>query len=63
MAFALGRRAEAFDQPSIRAITRRAEADGYPLSSLILGVITSDAFQSSRADAPPDAGPTTGGRY
>jgi len=63
MAFALGRRAEAFDQPAIRAITRRAEADGYPLSSLILGVITSDAFQSSRADAPPDAGPTSGGRY
>ncbi len=62
LAFALGRRAEAFDQPTIRAITRAADAEGYPLGSLILGVIRSDAFLSSRADAPPDAGPTSGGR-
>lgn len=55
MAFALGRRTEHFDQPTIRAITRAAEADGYPMTSLILGVITSNAFQSSVADSPPDA--------
>jgi hypothetical protein len=32
------------------------------MASLILGVINSDAFRSSRAEAPPDAGTTNGGR-
>jgi hypothetical protein len=54
MAYALGRRTEHFDQPTIRAITRTAEAAGYPMGTLILGVISSDAFRSSRAEAPPD---------
>jgi hypothetical protein len=62
MAYALGRRTEHYDQPAIRQITRAAEADGYPIASLILGVIKSDAFRSSRADAPPDAGTTNGER-
>ena len=54
MAFALGRRVEYYDQPSIRAITRAAEANGYPVSSLILGVIKSDAFRMSRVESVPD---------
>ena len=62
MAFSLGRRAEYFDQPTIRAITRKASADGYPMAALILGVINSDAFRSSRAEAPPDSSTTNGGR-
>jgi hypothetical protein len=62
MAFSLGRRAEYYDQPTIRAITRKASAEGYPMASLILGVINSDAFRSSRAEAPPDASTTNGGR-
>ncbi len=65
MAYALGRRTEYYDQPAIRAITRSAEADGYPMTTLILGVIKSDAFRSSRAEAPPDASTNpspTGGR-
>jgi hypothetical protein len=56
MAFALGRRAEYYDQPSIRTITRTAEANGYPISQLILGIVKSDAFRMSRADAAPDSG-------
>ncbi|NQW03160.1 MAG: DUF1592 domain-containing protein, partial [Acidobacteria bacterium] len=54
MAFALGRRVEYFDQPSIRVITTSAEAAGYPLSALVIGVVKSDAFRLSRAEA--DAG-------
>ena len=50
MAYALGRRVEYFDQPAIRAIARSAEANHYKLSSFILGVIKSDAFQMKRAE-------------
>jgi hypothetical protein len=50
-AYALGRRTEDFDQPTIRAVSKAAEANGYKLSSFILGVIKSDAFQLKRADA------------
>ena len=51
MAYALGRRVEYYDQPTIRAIVRDAEADDYSMSSLILGVVMSDAFQMQRVQA------------
>ncbi len=51
LAFSLGRRAEYYDQPTIRAIARAASADEYRMSSFILGVITSDAFRMKQADA------------
>ena len=50
-AYAVGRRAEYYDQPASRAIVRQAEANEYRMSSFILGVIKSDAFQMKRADA------------
>jgi cytochrome c551/c552 len=50
LAYALGRRTEHFDQPTIRAIAKAAEANDYKLSSFILGVIKSDAFQLKRAE-------------
>ena len=50
LAYALGRRVEYFDQPAIRAIARAAEANNYRLSSFILGVIKSDAFQMKRTE-------------
>src|SRR5438034_3899573 len=50
LAYALGRRAEYFDQPAIRAIAKAAEANDYRMSSFILGVIKSDAFQLKRAE-------------
>jgi hypothetical protein len=52
MAYALGRRVEHFDQPAIRAITRKAETENYRLSSFILGVIRSDAFRMRSVEAP-----------
>ena len=45
MAYATGRRMEYFDQPTIRKITQAAKANEYRMSSFILGVINSDAFQ------------------
>jgi hypothetical protein len=50
LAYALGRRAEYFDQPTIRAIAKAAAANDYRMSSFILGVIKSDAFQMKRAE-------------
>ena len=49
MSYAIGRPTEYYDQPTIRAITRAAEADDYKLSSLILGVVMSDHFQMRQA--------------
>jgi hypothetical protein len=53
MAFALGRRVEYFDQPTVRAIASAAEKNDYRMSSFILGVVRSDAFRLKRADPAP----------
>ncbi|MBM4183781.1 MAG: DUF1592 domain-containing protein [Gemmatimonadetes bacterium] len=45
LAFAMGRRVEYYDQPTVRAIAREAEANDYRLSSFIMGVVASDPFQ------------------
>ena len=50
MAYALGRRIEYYDKPTVRAITAQAEADDYRVSSFILGVVNSPAFQMRRAE-------------
>jgi hypothetical protein len=50
MAYALGRRVEYFDQPTIRQIARQAEAANYKISSFILGVVKSDAFRMRRVE-------------
>jgi hypothetical protein len=40
---------EYFDQPVIRQIVRDAEEQDYRISSFVLGVVKSDAFQLQRA--------------
>ena len=45
MAYALGRRVEWFDQPTIRSIVSDAEEDGYRMSSFFVGIVKSDAFR------------------
>jgi hypothetical protein len=55
MAYALGRRTEYFDQPAIRAITKAAAANEYRMSSFILGVIKSDAFQMKQVETGDDS--------
>jgi hypothetical protein len=51
MAYATGRRMEDADQPAVREIAKEAEANGYKLSSFIMGVVNSEAFRYRRADA------------
>jgi hypothetical protein len=52
MAYALGRRVEYYDMPSVRQITEDAAEDEYRLSAFILGVVNSPAFRTSRAAEP-----------
>ena len=49
LSYAIGRPVEYFDQPTIRAITEAAELEGYKMSSLIMGVVTSDPFVMRQA--------------
>jgi hypothetical protein len=45
LAYSIGRGLDYYDQPTVRAITRAAEANDYRMSSLIMGVVKSDLFQ------------------
>ena len=54
MAYGLGRRVEYYDMPTIRNITREAADDGYRLSSFVLGVVSSPAFQTNRLEMVTD---------
>jgi hypothetical protein len=49
MAYALGRRVEDFDQPTIRAITKSAAKSDYKISDLIMGVVNSSAFRMRKS--------------
>ena len=51
MAYALGRRVEYYDMPTIRAITREAAENDYRVSSFIMGIVRSPAFRMARAGA------------
>jgi hypothetical protein len=51
MSYAIGRRIEYFDQPSIRAIAKKAAQNGNRFSSFVLGIVNSPAFQMSTAEA------------
>ena len=50
MSYALGRRIESYDQPSVRAIARKAAQNGNRFSSFVLGIVNSPAFQMSTAE-------------
>jgi hypothetical protein len=50
MAFAIGRRIEYFDQPTIRTIVRKAAQNDNRFSSFVLGIVNSPAFQMSKAE-------------
>ena len=60
LAYAMGRRVEYFDQPSVRAIAKDAEAADYRMSSFILGVVRSDPFQMMRSQEATDTGADEG---
>ncbi len=56
MAYALGRRVEYYDMPTIRSITSEAAKNDYRVSSFVLGVVQSPAFLSARATVTDQAG-------
>jgi hypothetical protein len=51
MAYALGRRVEPYDMPTIRQILRDARPHDYRISELILGITHSAAFRTARAES------------
>jgi len=51
MAYALGRRVEYYDMPTVRSIIRNAGQHGNHISAYIVGVVNSPAFRMSRAES------------
>ena len=51
LSYSLGRAVDYYDQPTIRAITRAAEANDYKMSTLIMGVVMSDPFRMRQSQA------------
>ena len=60
LAYAMGRRSEYYDQPTVRAIARAAEDEGYRMSSFVLGVVTSDPFRMMKAPTTTEDSQTGG---
>jgi hypothetical protein len=50
MMYAINRELEYFDMPQVRAVVRSAAKDNYKFSSIVLGIINTDAF---RKQGPP----------
>jgi mono/diheme cytochrome c family protein len=51
MMYALNRELEYFDMPQVRAVVRTAAKDNYKLSSIVRGIVNSDAFRKQGAAA------------
>jgi hypothetical protein len=54
MAYALGRRVEYYDQPTVRAIVRNAGKSDYRFSEFVIGIVQSDAFRMKRLPVADD---------
>jgi hypothetical protein len=55
MGYALARRLEYYDQPSVRAIVRNAASDDYSWSSIVVGIVQSPAFLMRTAAVQPNS--------
>ena len=51
LTYALGRSLDYRDMPAVRRIVRAAEADDYRFESIVLGIVSSDAFRKREAPA------------
>jgi mono/diheme cytochrome c family protein len=60
MMYALNRELEYFDMPQVRAVVRAAAKDNYKFSSIVLGIVNTDAFRKQGAAPPPTAPKQTG---
>ena len=45
MMYALNRELEYFDMPQVRAVVRAAAKDNYRFSSIVRGIVSTDAFR------------------
>jgi hypothetical protein len=52
MTYALGRSLDYRDMPVIRRIVRQAGVDNYRFKSIVLGVVSSDAFRKKEVEEP-----------
>ena len=50
LSYAIGRRVEYYDQPTVRAIVKKAAQNGNRFSAFVLGVVNSPAFQMAKAE-------------
>jgi hypothetical protein len=50
LTFALGRKTDYRDMPTVRTIVRRAAKDDYRFESIVLGIVSSDAFRKREAE-------------
>jgi mono/diheme cytochrome c family protein len=62
MTYALGRTLDHRDMPTVRRIVRQAAADRYRFKSIVLGVVTSDAFRKREVAAGAAATQTASNR-
>ncbi len=51
MMYGLGRGVEASDMPSIRKIVKDTKRENFKFSSIVMGIVTAPAFQSSVVEA------------
>jgi mono/diheme cytochrome c family protein len=54
MTYALGRSLDYRDMPTVRRIVKNAAADDYRFTSIVLGVVRSDAFRKREAESVAD---------
>jgi uncharacterized protein DUF1592/uncharacterized protein DUF1588/uncharacterized protein DUF1595/uncharacterized protein DUF1585 len=57
MMYALNRELEYFDMPQVRAVVRGAAKDNYKFSSIVLGIVNSDAFRKQGPAPAPKPKP------
>ena len=60
LTYALGRGVDYLDMPAVRKIVRGAQADDYRLESIVLGIVSSDAFRKREAPNASQASFTGG---
>ncbi|MFM2129410.1 MAG: hypothetical protein RL477_956, partial [Pseudomonadota bacterium] len=53
--YALGRGIEYYDMPGIRKIVKSAKPSNFKFSTLVMGIVSSPAFQSSMVETPAPA--------
>jgi cytochrome c-type biogenesis protein CcmE len=55
MMYALNRQLEYFDMPQVREVVHGAAKDNYRFSSIVLGIVNTDAFRKQGTSALADS--------